>query len=358
MESFNNNNRTSVLKTSVKQQKVQYVQNKAVDYDLIQSLLNVSSEANQWTNFGPLSKLLEVQIAKELDLDDDLRVVACCNATVALHSLAALHQTIAKRPFRWAASAFGFYSSIDGILCDAEIVDCNTDAMFDLTQLDPSSVDGLIVTNVFGYAQNLATYRAYAELHNKILIVDSAMAYHPGGHGPNECISLHHTKPWGFGEGGCAIVHKDHEAMFRDLISFGHSKPDAPIYRIAVNGKISDIACAFILMRLEQMQSLRAIYQQQYQRIANVSKACGLSILANAEKHPGIPASVPLLLPDILDDITCGDFPVKRYYHPLTKTKLANEIYGRIINIPCHPDMVQYSDEDITQVIKTLISRI
>ncbi|MFT7260862.1 MAG: dTDP-4-amino-4,6-dideoxygalactose transaminase [Glaciecola sp.] len=341
-----------------KKDSVQYVENKFVDYAVIQNLLAVSSEANQWTNFGPISKLLEAQLTKDLNLEENLRVVACCNATVALHSLVALHETLAKRPLRWVTCAFGFYSSADGILCNANIVDCNTDGMLDLTKLDLTSFDGLIVTNLFGYTEQLEKYTTYAEAHNKILIVDSAMAYHQGGHNSNECISLHHTKPWGFGEGGCAIVHKDDEAMFRDLISFGHNRPDAPIHRIAVNGKISDVACAFILMRLQQMQSLRTVYQEQYQRIAKIGINCGLSILANSYQHPGIPASVPFLLPDSLEDIACGDFPLKRYYHPLSKTKQAYDIYNRIINIPCHPEMVCYSDEDIANVLGTLIARI
>lgn len=336
---------------------VHYVERKAVDYETIESLLSISSSLNHWSNFGPLSKQLETKLSQLLVLDKNLRVVACSSATCALHALAALHQTLSGHSMRWATSSFGFYSSADGPLNEANIVDCDKRGMLDLSLINPVDIDGLIVTNVFGQEHSLEKYRDFARQHNKALILDSAMAFQPGGHIANECISLHHTKPWGFGEGGCAIVHKDHETLFRDLISFGHSAPGLPINRLAINGKISDVACAFVLMRLNQMECLSPQYRQQYLRIGKIALDCEMNLLADAINHPGTPANVPILLPRALDDIEVGNFPLRRYYHPLANTPNATDIYKRIINIPCHPDMSVFSDDDIRKILLILLSR-
>lgn len=336
---------------------IRYIEDKPVDMEIVEQHLQATAKANHWTNFGPLSLKLEKVLADQLELSDDLRVVTCCNATVALHALVAMQETLADKPLRWASPSFGFYSSADGILSEAQLVDCDSNAMLDLEQLDPELIDGLIVTNIFGQTTDLSQYQAFATKHNKLLIIDSAMAVHPGGHIANECISLHHTKPWGFGEGGCAIVHKDHETLFRDIISFGHSEPKAPINRLAINGKISDIACAFILMRMQQMQTLGPRYQQQYQRIASIGLDLGYTILAGVTDHPGIPASVPLLLPSPCDDYEHPDLPIRRYYHPLGETTVAWDIYNRIVNVPCHVDMECFSDSTIRQALHTILER-
>ncbi len=334
---------------------IRYIENKPLDMHTVSKLLEVSERANHWSNFGPLSTLLENTLAEQLKLPDQLRVVACANATIALHTLAAMHQTLADQPLRWASSAFGFYSSANGILHDAHIVDCNTNAMLDLDKLDPNRIDGLIVTNVFGQLANIDDYQHYAQKHNKLLLVDSAMAFHPGNHIANECISLHHTKPWGFGEGGCAIVHQDNEQLFRSLIAFGHSKPSDPINRLAVNGKISEIACAYILMRLQQMQDLKTEYHKQYQRIVAIAKRLDLTILANVQEHPGIPASVPLLLPKATALPNDCELPIRRYYYPLIATQQATAIYNRIVNMPCHSDIAACSDQNIENVLLELL---
>ena len=36
-----------------------------------------------------------------------------------------------------------------------------------------------------------------------------------------EVISFHHTKPWGFGEGGIIVCNTKHENKIKELINFG-----------------------------------------------------------------------------------------------------------------------------------------
>ena len=334
-----------------------YVENKPVDRPSVEKLLALSAEANHWTNFGPVSQLLETELTRLLGLPDHLHAIVCSNATVALHTLAAMHQHLEKKPIRWVSSAFGFYSSCNGTLQSAQIVDCNTHGMLDLDSLDPDQFDGMVVTNVFGQYQDLTEYQTYAKTHKKVLLIDGAMAFHHGQHVANECISLHHTKPWGFGEGGCAIVHKEHSPLFRDLLAFGHAVPHAPINRLASNGKISDVACAYILMRLQSVGEIRERYQKQFERITAIGSGLGLTSLGPCSSHPGIPSNVPLLFPRSVILPHEPTVPARKYYFPLTATPIATSIYHRIVNVACHSDMMQFSDGLIEEFLHRLMTQ-
>lgn len=337
-------------------EKIRYVEEKQVDMIEVSKLLLSCEAANHWTNFGPISRRVEHEIAKVLKLDDGLRVVMCSSGTAALHGIVSLHETLAGKDLRWVTSSFGYYSTIQGPLQNAEIVDCDDRAMLDIDNLDPSSFDGFIVTNIFGQESNLNRYYRYAAAHGKIVCVDAAIAFGSHKHGANECISFHHTKPWGFGEGGCAIVAAEHENLFRSLICFGH-EPGQPINRRANNGKISDIASAFALTRLVEMGLKSQDYRRQYRRIAEIGRNVGLSILGNVDEHPGTPASVPFLTPVPMANFKHEKLPSGRYYHPLKRTQTAFDIYDRIINIPCHPGMASLSDSDVESALKTFIER-
>lgn len=335
-----------------------FIENKNVDHSVIQDLLAHSAKANQWSNFGPLSSRLEARIAELLDLPDALCVVACCNATVALHALVDMQEVLLGRRLRWVTSSFGFYSSCDGVLRDAVIVDSDADGMLDLDLLNPDDFDGLIVTNIFGRYQELERYTRFAEAHQKILVVDSAMGFQMGGHLANSCISLHHTKPWGFGEGGCAIVNRAQASLFREMISFGHSSPDSKINRLAVNGKISEVACAYLLMRLEETPKFRDDYRREYHRIASIGVGMGLNLLGGKAEHPGIPGNVPFLLPTVVKVDPDPVVPARKYYFPLSNTPVAADIYRRIVNVACHSEMSEFSNLMIEEFLAGLINEV
>ncbi len=352
---FNNNPRLVANDTLVRApgrvsrldgKHLKFVEDKQMDLTEIGTYLQASKNANHWSNFGPVSQQLEKEIHRTLNLDEGLSVVMCASGTAALHAVISLHETISDRALRWASSSFGFYTSAQGPLQSAAIVDCNENGMLDLEQLNPDSIDGFVVTNTFGQARDLSDYYRFAATHGKIMCVDSALSFGSHKHGANECISFHHTKPWGFGEGGCAIVAREHEQLLRSLISFGH-EPGLDINRRATNGKISDIACAFGLMRLRKMKSLGQEYLINYSRIVDAGLSVGLKVLGDVQYHPGIPASVPFLLPNAKADFSHPILPTGRYYHPLAETPVARSIYDRIVNIPCHADMSAISDGDL-----------
>ncbi|MEO0322482.1 MAG: DegT/DnrJ/EryC1/StrS family aminotransferase [Myxococcota bacterium] len=327
-----------------------------MDLEVVGKHLERSRRANHWTNFGPVAADFERAVATFVDLDPGLRVVGCANATLALHALAEMYATRAGRDLRWAVCSFGYYSTVDGPLRSSIAIDCDEGAMLDLALIEPDEIDGLIVTNIFGQARELEAYRAFARRHDKILLVDAAVALGSHPHGPDEAISFHHTKPWGFGEGGCAIVSAEDEELFRSLIIFGHA-PGTKINRRATNGKLSDPSAAFLLMRIAQMRRLGVAYREQYERMLALGRRAGLTPVPGGESHAGIPASVPLLLP------APGPFehpllPSRRYYHPLSDdTPQAWSIYRRIVNVPCHAEMRFVSDEDVSTALNELVAQ-
>lgn len=306
---------------------IDFVESKSVDWAHVTSLLQRSKAANRWTNGGPVVSLLEAELTRWLRTDQ--RVVACNNGSIALFALVEMHNLLAGRELKWAVSSFGFACSHQGPLRNAAVIDCDDRALLDLHQL-PADCDGVVFTNVFGTVKDMSPIRKRAEAMGKIFICDSAGAFDCCTHGPNEIISLHHTKPWGFGEGGCAIVAPEHETLFRSLIAFGTN----PLERLyATNGKMSDIAAAYILQWLVGCPARVPVHQEQYARLAAAGMRLGFKPLTGDGTFPvGLPQNLPMLAP-----VPITNPPgAMKYYRPIAETPVAVDLYARIINLPCH----------------------
>jgi dTDP-4-amino-4,6-dideoxygalactose transaminase len=323
-----------------------FIESKNINWNNVQNILKSSEEQNQWSNFGPVSILLEEKI-KEITKTKH-SVVVCANGTVALHALIELHSYLNQRQLTWTTSSFGFPCTTMGPLKNAQVIDSDSDGMLDLALVP--SCDGIIVTNSFGTAGSLKVYQDYCREHNKILIVDSATAL-LDDHLPNTMISFHHTKPWGFGEGGCAIVAKEHEAFFRSLLNFG-LVDYAPVGNHATNGKMSDISAAFILDRLSRLDLFQAEYVDQYERIKRIAADYGFSPFGKVKS--ALPTNAALISDKPVREISNPYVYLKKYYKPLADTPIASSIYERILNFPCHSDVASLSDafvRDCFQII-------
>lgn len=331
---------------------IKFVEDKVIDWKRIQEYLQLSFDTNHWTNFGPVSTLLERTIHENFALDDSLSVVMCSSGTTALNTLVELHCSLKQKELKWVVSSYGFYCTIQGPLRNAKVVDCNLHGMFDLHLLADQEYDGIVVTNIFGLHPNLEEYAQFCRENKKILICDSAKAFDGVRHGPNEIISFHHTKPWGMGEGGCAIVEKKYEEDFRALINFGLKSE--MFDRRGTNAKLSDISSAFILQRVEDLWDLTPIYREQYRRIAKIAHKCEYQLISGNVNHPGTPSNVPLLAPHPISHIDNPYINLRKYYKPLEETPIAHDLYSRIINIPCHPGLQALPDRDIEDMLNTL----
>ena len=149
------------------------------------------------------------------------------------------------------------------MLKDAIIVDIDEDGGIDLEQI-PKNVNGIIVTNCFGNVVDIDKYVNWCKERNIFLVFDNAGTAYTFYKGKNSCnygngsiISFHHTKPFGFGEGGAIIVDKKYEYTIRKLMNFGidNNKPqEYELYwnRLGNNYKISEISALYIFQYLRE----------------------------------------------------------------------------------------------------------
>jgi dTDP-4-amino-4,6-dideoxygalactose transaminase len=216
-------------------------------------------------------------------------------------------------------------------------------------------------------AGSLAPWVSFCRDRGKVLLCDAAVAFDgahrvPGADSPPEIVSFHHTKPWGMGEGGCAMVPRAHEDVFRSLINFGIFRRQATGAR-STNAKLSDFAAAFILQRLRDFPCIADRYRAQYARIADVGRRSGFTVL-DAAPHVGTaratPASVPLLAPRPIPLEALGNETVtlRKYYAPLAADcPVAADLYARIVNVPCHPGMEGLETAQISAALDALLAR-
>jgi dTDP-4-amino-4,6-dideoxygalactose transaminase len=343
---------------------VPFIEQKSPDFEQMAEIVQLSADSGYWTNFGPVSALLESALEQHLHLPASRAVVMCSSGTAALHTLVAAKEYRAGRRLRWVVSAYGFRASYLGPLANARVLDCNAAGVLDLEaldELDPECWDGAVVTNTFGLRSDLSEYAAFCRDAGKELIVDNAGLL-DGFRRDNprssvdEILSFHQTKPWGMGEGGCAVLPREQASLFRAIINGGEGlQPEARLW--ASNSKISDVSCAMILQRLRHAGEWSGGYRTQGRRILRIASEVGLRPLAPIDLARLTPPHLPMLAPSPVTaiDLVNKSFVMQKYYEPLSpELPTAASLYARVVNIPCHPDMALLHDEEIRLCLERL----
>lgn len=338
---------------------IKFVSEKQPDMARVDALLDRCRAANHWANCGPLYGMLAEAYSAHFSLPPDRAVTPCANAGVALEAIARRLEQVAGRPLRWVGSSFSFQNLGRGHFAGMTFVDCTDDGLLDLDQLaslSPDSFDGIIVVNPFGLHRDLSAYVAYARRTGKQLIFDNAAGVDiviPDW--PWQAFSLHHTKPYGFGEGGLAVTPASEAAALYALLNYGPA-PERPEHWLN-NGKISDVSCAFLIDRLEQSAAWRPGFLEQAERVVGLAQGLGLRPLrpfgpaAPAMSWAFVaPAAVPLERVQQSKQLVLG-----KYYKPLAPLPNTVRLYDHLVNIPTHPDVARLSDGQLTDVIAALL---
>lgn len=340
--------------------RVKFIEAKQLDMKLVADLLDECRQVNQWANFGPLYDRLADEYSAHMNLGAGVGLTPCANAGVALEALArvvALED--GKKKLRWIGSAFSFKNLGRGYFSDMGFVDCDEQGVLSLPELEQiplDSFDGIIVTNPFGMCTDFDRFIRFAEANGKKLLIDNAAGISRNTPPwPWQVFSLHHTKPYGIGEGGMALSPDSTAASLRLLINYDKVPADASYW--LNNGKISDISCAFLIARLRMTEHWEAGYIEQRQRILDLFGTFGLSSLLPVEGTPptnclpillGAPVDVQKLArPRIID--------IARQYEPLVPTPRAQDIFVQLINFPTHPDLRHLSDAQIAADIGKIL---
>lgn len=313
-----------------------FVQEKKLDLDVFYKYIEVANTTNQFSNYGFAVKLLEQRARDKLKILDNKAVIAVNNGTSAIHAIllaikanTGLHKV--------ASQAFTFPSAIQGVVDYAEIVDFNEALEFNFDQLVNSQIT--VVTNVFGHIQNIDFITRKAIEHQQILIFDNAATPYSFWKGINTCnygfasfISLHHTKPLGFGEGGLIIIDKLYESLIRKVICFGKEE-DIVYSKYASNFKMSELSAAGILQWWDQIDfdELASTYRYNYFKQAEKLPK-GIKLYPSSDNLSNF---FPSCLPVIYKQPTYSNDPeIKKYYQPLADLPVSKDLYERTL---CHP---------------------
>lgn len=346
---------------------VPFVPPKEPDWSVVSALLAESRATNRFANFGPVSRRLEQAIIERLSVraPETRAAVVCSSATTGLQAAAGALSIQAGRPLRWVVSAYGFFSTFIGVFSDALVIDCGLNGLIDqtaLAALDPADYDGVVVTNPFGLVEDFSTVCRFCADRGKAMILDNAAGFGliDGAVAPQErldwaeVVSFHHTKPFGFGEGGAVILAPDLAERVRSVINFGVGLADEVTWApYLCNGKMAEYPAALILDRLLSVDRWQDGYRCQAQRVLELGRSVGLTPLL-------IPAgrAVPGQLAFLADrgralvDLANPVLDLAKYYRPRHPAgRRAADLFARMVNVPTHPGMAALSDDSLRLVL-------
>lgn len=342
---------TSELNTPVR-----WVARKDIDSDRVAELLHPCLLTNQFTNGGCLSSLLESSIKNIVSAGFEHSVVVTSSGHAALYALSAAIASV-RGKMKWAVPAFTFPASAQ-LAGEAVIVDIDMALGGpDLSSIPPD-VNGLVVTNPFGYAAHISEYTDYCKRHNLALIFDNAAApfttydnKNASLFGDGAIISFHHTKPIGFGEGGAVIVPHHLVSAVRRFINFGIGAQHEKWSPLGFNGKMSEVSAAYILQFLEKHRSsIRQHHSDAFNHVQGLLDDNITMLPSHATQTT--PACICLITKNpsahIIDKLNNSGVEARRYYFPLADLPKASHLWSHIICIPCH---VGVSLERLTEIV-------
>jgi len=311
---------------------------------------------------------LEESLRTMLQIDDAKAVVCTSSGTSALCAIWAALCLKDGKSLKFATQSFGFPSSAQ-MHRGVKIIDVDEGGGLDLTAV-PDSVDGIVVTNVFGNVVDISKYTAFCNERSKYLVFDNAATPLTFYHGKNSCnfgdaaaISLHHTKLLGFGEGGAAVVDRALEPYVRRVINFGiDNQSETPRWSpLGFNGKMSDVSAAYVLQFLTNHFPMIAENQVRlYEHLKESLASKGI----NARTYPNYSDGTPIVAcftlifatntESLVEYLRSNGIYCRRYYDPLDdRCVVSKRVQQTVLCLPCHADVAHADIDRITDLIQT-----
>lgn len=329
------------------------------------------------TNDGPLQQILQAKV-KAL-VRSQLEILLASNGTAALHALVAgLAMFKGKASLTWATQAFTFPSSIQGPLFNSVVIDNDNVALGpSLSELDriKDTIDGVIVTNVFGFQSDIVSYELWCQKNGKLLVFDNAatpIGFLPDGRsihdiGDGSIISLHETKPLGRGEGGVIVMRRELVKHVHKAMNFGFDTTviDRIPNRQSSNWRMSDLAAAAICDHIDYI--IAEEWLVKYQDM--ISKARDRLLEIGHDFAWPVPSYTVLSclfvrLPEKMDanhamaKMQAWGIEAKHYYRPLEKDRIecpnSWKLYDSTICLPFHMGMSEIDIKFVTDCLVKL----
>jgi len=323
---------------------IPFIIKKQLDSDRFNEYLLTANTTNQFTNYGYAVQLLEQRARDMLKIDDSKAVIATSSGTSALDAILYGIETYDKEVCRVSTQAFTFPSNCLGKAQGPIITDITAHCNMNLDDeylLKYSNT--VIVTNIFGHLQNFKEIINKTEDRDKKLLIDNAATPYSFWEGTNSCnlgtasyISLHHTKPIGFGEGGLVIIDKKYEESVRIACNFG--KHDTICNEQGGNFKMSELSAAGILQWWDQfnIDNMQEIFMTNYNTLRYEMREENGDFWFNHTSDTWFPTCLPFICNLPLEEVS-GEFKgkeYKKYYKPLNDSHaISNLVYNNIMCI-------------------------
>jgi len=337
--------------------RINWVNKKEINWDRVKHYMEFSIKENQFSNDGPLQKMLSDRLRSILKISSSKVVIPTCSGTAALHALVSGINNKLGVETRWATQDYTFPVSAQGVLRNSVIVDIDyNDISPDLNSLEhiKDNINGVIVTNMFGFASEVEKFIKWSVDNDKYLIFDSATAPYTfynflniNNFGVGSIISLHHTKPLGFGEGGVIIVDREYEADVRKSINFGYTKSIKKWSVHGSNWRMSDISAAFILQHLDNFYAIDHIHKELAKYFENRLRETRFELIKPYDNS--LISCLPIK--SFKEEIDIKDVEYKKYYEPLIGFTNSNKLYEEIVCFPLNADM---NNSDLDYIINYL----
>lgn len=348
---------------------IRWIGEKNIDLLYINTKILECLESRMFTNFGKNCIELEKFIHEKFLIDKDKSVILVSNGAMALNSLIGMYNTIYNKKLRWATQSFTFPCTIQGLLKDQSIV-YDIDHKYygiDLDELKNNldEYDGIIITNCFGNCVNIKVYEDFCKKYDKILIFDNAATSYTFYENKNvlnygdACIvSLHHTKPIGFGEGGFVVVDKSNEKIIKRIINFGYDTINKHVCDLnASNYKMSEIQAIYIKSYLDtfdifhyKITSLFTYFKEKF-KMMNFKTIKMFYNHSDDRRNLLSCISIIMETPMTINYFLENGVEAKKYYYPLKNTKNSSDLFSKIICLPLNYSL---STKDIDYYINIL----
>jgi len=345
---------------------------KNINLNEINDNISLCLEKKQLTNGGKNVLELQNNIKKIFNIDENKEVLVTCNGAMGLYSIVGGLNIFYNKKLRWAVQAFTFPCSHQGVLMDSIIIDIDENMGPNIYELNnrKDDYDGIIITNCFGIVCNIDIYQKFCKENNKLLVFDNAASSYSIykdknilNYGDACMVSLHHTKPIGFGEGGFIIFDKKYLNEMDKSICFGFTRENRFDYSIfASNYKMSEISAIYILNFLKNFEH---IYQHHKKliiyfihRIKEEKLEKFVSLLPSfADYDKSLLSCIPIIFNNKINTniFIENKIEAKKYYYPLS-FEFTNtvDIFNRIICLPLTTDITNETIDFYIDIIKKI----
>jgi len=336
---------------------INYIQAKHPNFKNIEKLLTDSKETNTYTNNGPVKRQLDKRLFSLFELPPDKSVICTNSGTSALFILISFYEKKKGKAIKWVTPSFNFPAAIVNKL-NTNVIDITIEEnSYSIPASEIEPYEGLILPTLFGtLPKNIQEIITFCKSQSKLLILDNASSPLSKFEGKNinnfgdGCIgSLHHTKYLGYGEGGFIVIDKKYEREINALSNFGFlGNRDYSIY--ATNGKMSDIAAAFILSHINSYD-LGQHLSIQKRFIKVIDHIDGVNVFAKSKDL--IYGNLALFFEKEISHLSFRDIGIEanKYYKPLQPFSNSIFLYNRLVNLPLHSMLTDYEIEKMLQKI-------